>query len=108
MPRHRLAFAREEAELDLPDGTAWVRRPLLPAVADVRATTRTCLQEPLDFPPLARCLTPYDHITVVVREEMNGLVEVLSAVLEELAVARIEPEAVTVLCPPRLFGATRD
>lgn len=105
MPHHHLTFAREQVDLDLPDGTAWIRRRLFPPVVDARAAAQVALREPLDFPPLVRCLTPDDHITIVVREEVNGLPAILTAVLEELALAHIPLEAVTVLCPPRLFGA---
>jgi nickel-dependent lactate racemase len=108
MPRQRLPFAQEAVELDLPDGTAWVRRHPPAAVPDVHAAAQASLQRPLDFPPLAQCLTPDDHITVAVREEVNGLVPVLTAVLEELAKADVRLEATTVLCPPRLYGETPD
>lgn len=108
MPRQRLPFAHEEVELDLPDGTAWVRRQPPAAVADVHAMAQASLQAPVDFPPLAQCLTPDDHITVVVREEMNGLAPVLTAVLETLATADVRLEATTVLCPPRLYGENQD
>lgn len=103
MPQQRLTFAQEDVSLEVPDGSAWVRRSLPASVVNVRAATHAALREPLDFPPLGRCFTPDDRVTVIIREEINGLVPVLIAVLEELQTASVSLEAITLLCPPRLF-----
>jgi nickel-dependent lactate racemase len=65
---------------------------------------RAALENPYDYPPLRRALTPDDRVTVVVDERLPGLAELLVPVLEHLAGAGVAPEAVTILVPPSTTG----
>src|SRR5262249_55596636 len=76
------------------------RQPEAPALADPPSAVREALEHPLNFPPLRRALTPDDHVTVVVDEELPGLVQLLIPVLEHVVDAHVAPEAITLLCSP--------
>src|SRR3954453_2774689 len=78
-----------------------VHHPACPAPATgPRQLVRDALEHPFGFEPLRRALTPDDHITVVVDEQLPHLPELLAGVLEHLATAGIDPGAVTLLTPP--------
>src|SRR5262245_31126879 len=62
-------------------------------LADLSAAVRAALEEPFGFPPLRRALTPDDHVTVVVDEELAHIPELLVPILEHLVEARIQPDA---------------
>jgi nickel-dependent lactate racemase len=72
----------------------------VPAVADRAEAVRAALETPLGFPPLRRALTPDDHVTVVVDEQLPHLAELLTPVLEHVTAAGVVPEAVSLLCAP--------
>jgi nickel-dependent lactate racemase len=76
------------------------RQPEAPPLADRKAAVAAALERPLGFPALHRALTPDDHVTVVVDEQVPHLAEVLTPVLEHITMAGVAPEAVTLLCAP--------
>src|SRR5262249_2363890 len=70
-----------------------------PALADPSAALQTALENPYHYPQLRQSLTPDDHVAVLVEERLPRLPELLNALLEHLAAARIAPEAVTLIGP---------
>jgi nickel-dependent lactate racemase len=70
------------------------------ALADPTAAVRAALEQPYEFPPLRRALTPDDRVAIVVDERLPHLTELLVPVLEHLQGASVSPEAMTLLCPP--------
>jgi nickel-dependent lactate racemase len=75
--------------------------PAVPApVADRPAAMRAALEHPLGFPALHRALTPDDHVTVVVDEDLPHLAELLTPLLEHVLAAGVAPDAVSLLCAP--------
>ncbi|HMP01235.1 MAG TPA: lactate racemase domain-containing protein [Gemmatales bacterium] len=107
MSKVTLSFAREQTVLELePDVVQIVGSPtLLAPLADTRAATVAALEEPLDFPPLYRALTPDDHIALVVAEDLAELPAILAGVLEQLERAGVQRSAVTLVVPPRQIDA---
>ncbi len=69
-------------------------------LADPVAAVREALENPFEFPPLRRALTPEDQVTIVVDETIPQLPRLLVPLLEHLLSARISPEAITLLCLP--------
>src|SRR5437763_2341624 len=76
------------------------REPFAAPAASPRKLVRDALEKPFGFEPLRRALTPDDHVTIVVDEQLPHLAELLAGVLEHLATAGIQPEAVTLLTTP--------
>lgn len=75
------------------------REPPVPPIADVSAAIGSALEAPVRFPPLRQALTPDDHVTIVLDEQLPVRREFLLPVFEHLARAHIAPTAVTLLCP---------
>jgi nickel-dependent lactate racemase len=94
-------FAQERLAVDVADEQLLpVRRQSpTPAVADVSDAVRQALEAPIRFPPLRQALTPDDHITVVVDDQLAARTELLAPLFEHLGRAQIGPDAVTILCP---------
>src|SRR5437868_708487 len=76
------------------------RASVPPPLTDPVRAVREGLESPLGYPALRRSLTPDDHVTIVVEEHLPRLAELLTAVLEHVTAAGVEPAAVTLLCPP--------
>jgi nickel-dependent lactate racemase len=70
------------------------------ALVDPAAAVRAALEQPHAFPALRRALTPDDHITIVVDEELPHLAELLVPLLEHIHSAGVAPESMTLLCAP--------
>lgn len=70
-------------------------------VFDVREAVKRALAEPLEYPALARCLTPGDRITLAVEDGVPQAREVIGAVIAHLLAAETAPDSITVLAPPR-------
>jgi len=70
------------------------------ALADPAAAVRAALETPHGYPALRRALTPDDHVTIVVDEQLPHLAELLVPLLEHIASAGVTPETTTLLCPP--------
>jgi nickel-dependent lactate racemase len=69
------------------------------ALADLGEVVRASLEAPFNYPPLRRALTPEDHVVILVDEQLPNLAALLVPVLEHVASAGVEPEAITLLCP---------
>jgi nickel-dependent lactate racemase len=101
-----LDWGREHLELDVTaQQSVSVRRdPPAADLADPVAAVRAALEEPLDFPPLRRALTPDDQIVVVVDEGLPQLPRLLVPILEHLQSAGVAADAMTLLCLPPSSG----
>src|SRR6266481_3461453 len=75
-------------------------RPAPLPLADPAGAVRAALEEPFGFPPLRRALTPGDHVTVIIDEDLPQLARLLTPLLEHILKAGVAVEAVTLLCPP--------
>lgn len=92
----------EQLELDMPASQllAVHRQSAVPCLPDPVAAVRCALNAPVGFPPLRRALTPDDHVAVLVDESLPQPGRLINPILEHLIEARIEPTAITLLCPP--------
>lgn len=105
-----IPFGNETWRLDLP---AAKRVELAPPGRAASALTpgeqvRDALEQPFDFEPLRRALTPDDHVVVVVDESLPAVAEMVTAVLQHLGTAHVSPESVTLLSPPNSRGGWID
>jgi len=96
-----IACGSRHLDVDVPaDNLIAVRRqPQAQRLTDPAGAVRGALEQPDNFPPLRRALTPDDHIAVVVDESIAALAELLPPILDHLQAAHIEPEAITLVCP---------
>jgi nickel-dependent lactate racemase len=97
-----VAYARDRLEVEVPDDRLLLvsRQPPAVALGDRPAAVRAALEAPHGWVALRRALTPDDHVTVVVDEELPHLAELLVPVLEHVTAAGVIPDAVTLLCAP--------
>src|SRR5258708_5996721 len=75
-----------------------------PALSDPAAAVRAALEQPLDFPPLRRALTPDDQVVIAVDEQVPQLPRLLVPILEHVRSAGVAAEAITLLCLPPPTG----
>lgn len=101
-----IAWGRQRAEIDLAaEQVIAVRRAAAaPNLADPAAAVRAALEQPLDYPALRRALTPDDHVTIFVDEQLPQLTRLLVPVLEHVRAAGVAAEAITLLCLPPSTG----
>lgn len=99
-------YGRESLDLEVRDGSlvSVQRAPVAPALVGPAAAVHAALEAPLGFPALRRALTPEDHVAVLVDERLPHLPELLTAVLEHIAQARVAPEVIALLCPSPSSG----
>jgi nickel-dependent lactate racemase len=95
-------YGRKHLDLEVnPDRLVGVQRAEAAVpVADRQAAVRAALEAPVGFPPLRRALTPDDHVTIVVDEQVPHLADILTPVLEHVTAAGVTPEAITLVCAP--------
>lgn len=74
-------------------------------IANTTAATMAALSEPIDYPALARSLTPADRVVLALDHGAPQLAQVTAAIIRELIAAEIEPENITVLQPQPEFDA---
>src|SRR5262245_6305432 len=100
--RIRIPFGLDHLEVEVAEDRhlALHRAPHAPPLADPAAAVRDALDQPLRYPPLWRGLTPDDHVTIVVDEQLPRVGMLLTQVLEHISRAEVAPEAITLLCPP--------
>src|SRR5947209_14486226 len=95
-----ITYADEHLEIEVPAEQLVTphRAPPAPPLADPVAAVAAALESPLGFPALRRALTPDDHVTVVVDEQVPLLPRLLTPVLAHVTGAGVRPDAVTLLC----------
>ena len=101
-----IAWGHQHAELEVLDKNLvpFHRAAIAAPLVDPVRVMRDALQNPLDYPPLWRALTPDDHIAVAVDEGMPRFAELLVVLLEHVSQAGVQPDAVTLLCMPPSSG----
>ncbi len=94
-----LHFGREQIDVNIAAEQliAVRRRTQAPPLADPAAAVRDAVEAPLGFPALRRALTPDDRVTVVIDEHLPRLGQLLTPLLEHIAVAGVAPGAITLL-----------
>jgi nickel-dependent lactate racemase len=103
--RVTMNYGRNRVELEVDASRAIAgARPADSGVADPVAAVRAALETPFEYPALRQALTPDDHVTVIVDEQLPGLAQLLVPVLEHLTGAGVVAEAVTILVPPSTTG----
>jgi nickel-dependent lactate racemase len=96
----QIAWGQQIVNLDIPaDRLVPLRRADRPApIADLAAAVREALEHPFEFPALRLALTPDDRVVIAIEPNMPHVGVLLTATLEHLSQARIEPAAITLLC----------
>jgi nickel-dependent lactate racemase len=97
----RIDYGREHLEVTVPENKL-VRTHVpvqSPALLDPAQAMGRALEEPFGFPALRRALTPDDHIAVALDDHLPHLAELVTPLLEHVALASVPPEAVTLVCP---------
>jgi nickel-dependent lactate racemase len=87
------------AELELADGAlvAQCGVPEGKVVEDPEGTVATALAEPLEFPPLRQATIPGDHVVLALEHALPQAPRIVSAVVEVLLEADVEPDDIVVL-----------
>jgi len=67
------------------------------ALTDPAAATRAALAAPLGFPPLAKAVTPGDHVAITLEDDVPREAEILATVIETVCQAGVLPCDITVL-----------
>lgn len=75
------------------------RAAVAPDLPDLRAAVRQALEQPRNFPPLRRALTPDDRVAIIVDEQLPQLGVCLGEILTYLSESGIDPSAVTLVSP---------
>lgn len=86
-----LAQKTPPAEFGTPRG-----RPL----DDLAAAVAVALDEPLDYPPLARSTTPGDRVVVALGPSVPQAARITAAVIRSLVDAGVDPDGISVLRSP--------
>jgi lactate racemase len=89
-------------EIELADG----RQPDVPDVPrgspvhDVAAAVAAALAEPLDYPPLVKCVTPADRVVLALDRGVPRVAEITAAAVDALIRAGVAPDGISVLQSP--------
>ena len=99
--RVTIGYGLERADYEVSEASlvAARRQPSAPAIADLGQAVHDALEVPIGFPALRKALTPDDHVVIVADEHLPRQEEMLSAIVEYLIQARIQPAAITILLP---------
>jgi nickel-dependent lactate racemase len=98
----RINYGSKYLAVEVPDGAlVGVRRaPEAAALADPAAAVHAALEQPVEYPALRQALTPDDHVAIVVDPKLPQLGRLLTPILEHVHRALVQPEAITLVCPP--------
>jgi len=106
--RVSVAFDNEQLELDVPEERV-VAEWKGPAPLDeggLAVRVQEALEQPLEYPPLRRAVVPGDHVVIAFDAETPSASALLSAIVDILKGAGVDPESITVLltseAPPNL------
>lgn len=104
--RVNLAYGSSSVDLEIRDANllAGRRAAIVPDLTDPAQAMREALEHPLDYPALRLALTPDDHVAIAIDEGIPGLVQMLLPLLEHIRQANVQPEAITLICPPPSSG----
>lgn len=110
MPEVPLQVGVRKLSLKIADGklVQGRRGPFPSRLGDLRLAAAASLEAPIDFPTFRQALTPDDHLVIVLQEQVNGLVDVLTAVLQHIHSAGVQMNQITVLVRPQPAGFLRN
>jgi nickel-dependent lactate racemase len=99
---HTLHYGKDQVTVEIAEQALVEVQRLPPSspLADVQGAVRAALEQPVDFPPLRRALTPDDRVAVILDEHLPRLGELLAPVLEHITQAQVAPQAITLLLGP--------
>lgn len=105
-----LHIGSQKLDLKLTDGklVQGRREATASRLGDIRLATAASLETPTEFPALRLALTPDDHLTILVHEQMNGLLEVLEEVFKHVLSAGVQMNQITLLLHALQPGMTRE
>ncbi len=66
-------------------------------LADPSAAVTAALEQPLEYPPLAKTTTPGDRVVVVLDPELPQVAQVTASVVQSLMVSGVDPDGITIL-----------
>src|SRR5262245_16181710 len=97
--RHPITCGLEQFELEIPDDRLVPvhRENSAAGVSDPASAVREALEHPQGFPPLRQALTPDDHVTIFIDENLPHLRDLLVPLLEHVRSAGVAASAVTLL-----------
>lgn len=72
-------------------------RPRAGALTDLPTAIETALAEPLEYPPLARCVTPSDRIVLALEEGVPQVTQIVDTTIAYLLRAGIDLDGITIL-----------
>ena len=73
-------------------------------VADLRHALRQALEDPIEFPPLARAVVPGDHVVLALDRHTPQAATLIAAVYEIIAAQGVSPADILILQPTALAG----
>jgi len=71
--------------------------PAGPPLADAPGAVAEALNDPLDYPPLAKATTPGDRVVVALEPGLPHAAEVVAAVVQTLVAAPVDPDGISIL-----------
>ncbi len=91
--------ADASVRLDLAEGALPIEFGTPPAEPpdDLSAAVADALDEPLEYPRLARCTTPGDRVVLALEQAVPQSAQITAAVIEALVRAAVDPDGITVL-----------
>jgi nickel-dependent lactate racemase len=91
--------ADSSVRLEFADGVAadLCGTPRGSALGDPAAAVAAALQQPLEYPPLAKTATPGDRVVLVLDHALPQAAEVSAAVIRVLVAAGVEPDGISIL-----------
>jgi nickel-dependent lactate racemase len=94
-----IGYGLEQANYEVAEGSLVIprRQPRAPPVTDLAGAVHDALDVPLGFPALRKALTPDDHVVIVADDHLPRREEMLSAIVEYLIQARIQPAAMAIV-----------
>jgi nickel-dependent lactate racemase len=93
---------RATLRLDLPDGFASHERgmPTAAPLADMAATLRQVLREPLEYPSLAASTTPGDRVVIAMDCHLPQFAQIAATIVDCLLEAGVQADGIAMLFPP--------
>ncbi len=76
------------------------RSPFTAPTASAAELVSNALEQPFNFEPLRRALTPDDRVAIVIDPRLPHLTEMLAEVIRHVGTAGVTPAAITVISPP--------
>ena len=68
-----------------------------PPLANLKGAVAAAVAEPLEYPPLARAITPADRVVIALEEAVPQAAEIVAAVIDCLVGCGVDPAGLTVL-----------